>query len=268
MTAHTPTHESPAFEEPVRPSRLRYNATFFPEYISISIISLFISWLVLANPLQGALPLVQNPHTVPGLVSYVLVILLLQGMAVRYRMRWPAVRLMHAGPSQIVLKVGSMSIDLGEVERLEEGLGRFFGRRSRTLTVLDSRGMAIEFNDGLDRYEQLKRCVERISQTAVVIGADAMELSRARDRWQRRHSRFPSEEKFNILRIASRLFCLIPVVFFDLFLNGVMCAHLDRVRQPDLAVYVSTLSLLLSAAVARYVYYYLFTSELLHRSIG
>jgi hypothetical protein len=64
------------------------------------------------------------------------------------------------------------------------------------------------------------------------------------------------------------MFCLLPVAVVDVSINAVLNVILQDAGRRVLTVYVAPLSLLVSAFIARFVYYYMFTSTRLNRRIG
>ncbi|MEX2287988.1 MAG: hypothetical protein WD648_12915 [Planctomycetaceae bacterium] len=250
--------------------RLRYNSLFFPEFLSIILIALAVSWIALSNPGKAAKPLEQNPHSVPAFIGYMLVVVLLLYFMLQHRRSYQTARLIDDGEGNVSLCTRDLSLPLETVDRIDECVGRFFGRKARYLRIARASGDVVEFNDALYQYEELKVALTRLC--TVDIRRDPAhsegQYDKIRTAWARRHRVFSPNYAWWPLNIASRLFCLVPVAFFDVMVTALMCMHLDVANQPDLAVYVSAISLLLSAILSRYVYYYLFTSELLHRQRG
>ena len=247
--------------------RLRYNRNFLPEYLSTVLISLGVSWVFLHLAPRGARPPGQNPHAILAVGIYGFAIAWLVGRTFRHRRDYETVVLAAGDGGRIELHAGGRTTDISDSTAVE-GLTTFFGRSTRCLRLHGPLGETCVVNEVLAGYDGLKRAVESVTGRPRAADPEVppRQLERAAARWAARHAALPPPDGFDPLRLASRLFCLVPVAVLDFAASGALTIASDVHGQPDLAVYASPAALLASALMARYVYYYLFTNAALNRS--
>lgn len=252
--------------------RLPYNSIFLPEYVSTVILSVLISWFFLTNVNRIGRGWGQMFHLSAASAGYVLLAAFLIWITWRYRVWFSDVLFLSGGDGRTRVRVSRRWMDLEHLESLEEIVGSFFGRAARILTARNSSGELFEVNECLSGYDELKMILRELRGIEVTSAErrTAEEMQALQMRWRRRHQVFPPA--FTLIdaagRLSFRVFCLLPVAAVDVTINAVLNILLQNAGRGALVVYVAPLSLFVSAFIARYVYYYLFTSTRLNRRIG
>ena len=253
--------------------RFEYNGVFLPEYLSTVLISVPISTLFLVTPQLGGLRnWLQSPH-IPiafGLYTLIAIALLIQTIYSRL-FRYHDVQFQPQEDGRVFLYAGLRTFDLEELDSVRETIGRMYGRTVRQGEIADGRGWPVPVSECLFHYDQFKLTLAslirgRIETDPVLTEEAAEKIGNA---WAERRELFPpatSAAQF-IGRFGWRLICLLPVAFIDLLINTFSIIILNGLKREEWMVYSAPLSLLLSCMVARYVYFYLFTSTVLNRPL-
>lgn len=253
--------------------RFYYNSVFLPEYLSTIMISVPVSAFFMTTPIGGARrALVGNHHLPIALAAYGALALWLLGVTIYHRLMYHVVIVRSNEDGETTLQFGTYTIELSLIDGLDEEFTRFFGRSSRSIAVLDARGWRARIYEAVFGYDQLKDLLEQLTDNPVQPSreheADAgMPIQKA---WEERHEIFPVPDGLGDIlgRLTWRAVCLIPVVVFDVVINALIILSLSGLRQQELMVYSAPLSLVASSLVARFVYYYLFTSTAMNRPLG
>ena len=146
-----------------------------PEYISVVCISLAVTWVFVAIPIKGRPPAMQSPWLIPATACYILVIGCLIAETFRHRGRFTQIVLDHAN-GEFILEHGTEVIDGKIVERVDEHLGRFFGRRAHVLNLSLHDGRIIEITEALFGYLDLKFLLQQLGvKTTNAFDTQAME---------------------------------------------------------------------------------------------
>lgn len=251
---------------------LRYNAVFLPEYVSTVIISVIISLLCLvAAPLGQKLP-GQRVHAVTAAGLYTAMSGWLLFVTWSHRMRYGTVMLSHVAEDRPGVRSSQGVVPFDMVSRVEEDLEGFFGRAIRVLRIHDRLGCTLSVNEGLVGYDHLRRVFASLCETGVEVTPNVRpeHMDAAKRHWDELHDVLPAPAGIIdfIARCGWRTICLIPVAFGDLMLNLALIGALLRAQQPVLLYYAAPFSLLISAILARFVYYYLLTSVVMNRRVG
>lgn len=263
------------FDQP-RELRFYYNTVFVPEYLSTILISLPISALCMALPAARFRPLlVGNWHVAIALVLYFGLVGWLLFITVRSRVLYHSATFRTRGMTtpearNVELIVGRRSLSLSELDFAVERRGRLYGRSVRQLSLSDGRENHAEVNDALLNYEafcttlaelgcQIRRLDEELPEQAALIA----------EAWEDRHRVFPVPQTAMdvVLRLGWRIVCLIPVAAIDALISLVTILFLSRLQQQQLMAYSAPLSLAASCMIARYLYFYLFSSTALNRPL-
>lgn len=253
-----------------RTSRLRlpYNALFLPEYVSTVLLSLLISWFFITNvngPLGGW-------HVMFAAISYGVLAIYLLWMTWYHRVVYSDIIFRREPEGRVQIRAARQWIDVEQLDSLEETFGTFFGRETRILHARNSHSGSFQVNQCLSGFEQLKSILHDLSGVEVTSfeQRSAEHLEKLAARWKKRHEIFPPA--FTAVDAAGRLgfraFCLLPVAVVDVSINAILNVLLQDAGRGALTVYVAPLSLLVSAFIARYMYYYMFTSTHLNQRIG
>jgi hypothetical protein len=247
----------------------RYHSAFLPEYIT----TVGISYL-LTRMLSGEVEWTANhPLALVAQALFWCLSFLLVMLTLFHRCRYCTVTLGPGGMQHTFLSDRRCAVPFAEVERLRESRGWFFGRRARILEIgLWGQGR-LRVSDFIRGYDELKAALAEATGMQVESGAGgAWALARLKRRSADRERVFgPVRALDLVLRIPSRVICLLPVMFVDLMMLALLQQGLSSYR-PDyrglLAVFGGVISLLVSAVAARFIYYYLFSSVFLNRSIS
>ncbi|WP_166825272.1 hypothetical protein [Thalassoroseus pseudoceratinae] len=253
--------------------RFEYNGVFLPEYLSTVLISIPISTLFLATPQLGGLKnWLQSPH-VPiacGLYTLIALALLIQTIYSRL-FRYHDVQFLPQEDGRVLLYAGLRTFDLDEVDSAKESIGRMYGRTVRLVEVSDGRGWPVPVSECLFHYEQFKLTLASLIRGRIETDPVLTESLQKKvgDAWAERRKLFPPATTAAQFagRFGWRLICLLPVAFMDLLINTFSVIILNGLKREEWMVYSAPLSLLLSCLVARYVYFYLFTSTVLNRPL-
>lgn len=251
-----------------RARRWEYNAAFLPEYFTTVLVSFLVSWLLLLTPLPAMPWGARRWHTFIALSSYAGVLAWLVFLTLWYRVKYGDVRCAETAEGERVLHAWGRTLFLPSAVAVHERTGSLFGRGVRIMRVVDRAGQAIEFSDAVVEYEELRRevlasvspaCRQRDELTAL----DERDLSQI---WNHRHRCFPNPHSLAEVaqRFWFRMFCMAPVAVFDMALHAALLRLALGMRHPEWVVYVIPISLLLSALVARFVYFYLLTNLGMH----
>jgi hypothetical protein len=159
-------------------------------------------------------------------------------------------------------------VPFSEIDFIEEQRGVFFGRRARVLKLRTRSVEEIELADFIHRYDDLK---ER------VIGAAGKEPTNEEPLSEREYERLKSAaaERDVVFgppglhrirkRLPFRVFSLMPVAFVDLMGALLVIYEVFGVGPGGggnpLSVYAGAVTLALSAVVARFTYYYIFSTH-------
>jgi len=256
-----------------RSLRFRYNPVFLPEYLSTIALSIAISAVfLLAEPLGGGVGL-KGMHANIAFTLYGVIASLLLALTIFYRRKYRRFVFRsdddHPGVS---LHGKGRVFHLADVDRIEEYLGSFFGRKARTVRIEDPQGWPLEIAESVVDYNGLKRLLAELAERPIEPARDFLpeEAEKVREIWEERHEMFPAPRDVSeaFQRVLWRGVCLLPVCVFDILLNAVVSFSLDGLGRMEFRVYSAPLSLTLSGIVARYVYYYLFTSTALNKPIA
>jgi hypothetical protein len=265
-TAVAPPTAVPPPESGPRTLRLRYNNVFVPEYFSTIVISLTISVPFLIVPINGGIPIWNNPHAPIGIGLYLLCIGLLAWQTVHHRLRCRRVIVSLDPEAGVTVRTGDVVVPLKRLDRAELRIDRFFGRRVRALHLRDVRGHELVVHDALDGFDEFLRLVQHLVDRPLEIDPRLPEVEeRIAEAWAERHRLFPLTVEASVSRTVFRVFFLIPVAFVDFVSNLWLNFELMFAGLPALAVYVGPITLLLSAVVNRYVSYYMLTSRRMNR---
>lgn len=252
--------------------RFRYNPVFLPEYLSTVLISIPISAVFITTPLGGGrAALVANPHLGVAIFLYLLVAGWLLALTALYRRRFCPVVFSAAGGNASI-EANHLEIEIPSIAEARQTLGKFFGRLVRRIRVEDNRGNAVEFCDAMFQYDAVRSLLEQLMSQGIADFPhdDPKHVGRVKSLWQERHEMFPSSETLGDVfsRLSWRGVCLLPVAVVDVLINLATILSLSRFQQHALMVYSAPLSLLVSGFIARYVYYYMFTSTTMNKPLG
>lgn len=256
-----------------RTIRFRYNQVFLPEYLSTILISIPISAVFMTTPLGGGrAALVANPHLAFAIAGYVVVALWLLGLTLLYRLRSAPVRFLSMGKNTAWIETRSRQIRSDQVVETRQWLAKFFGRLVRQTRIEDNRGNAIQFNDAMFHYDAVRTFLAQLLDRDLdQFPHDEPKLvERVQRLWHERHIMFPASETLGDVfsRLSWRGVCLLPVAVFDVLINLATILSLSKFQQHQLMVYSAPLSLLTSGLIARYVYYYMFSSTTMNKPLG
>ncbi len=256
-----------------RSIRFPYNPVFLPEYLSTVLISIPISAAFMTTPIGGGRgAFVANPHLAVAAGLYVLIAFGLLGLTVLYRRRFRSVVFHCLGDSQVWIEAGRQEIALLDVAEVQQSLGRFFGRTVRRVGIEDHRGSAVVFCDALFDFDFLKSLLAELLPTKPLPAPleQPAQIERVQSLWKERHAMFPPPETVGdvLSRVSWRGVCLLPVAVVDVLLNWATILSLSKFQQHTLMVYSAPLSLLVSGFIARFIYYYMFTSTTMNKPLG
>ena len=262
--------------------RLRYNRVFLPEYVSTVALSAVIGGLFL-GAVRGEPDAAVAPHFAAATALWISLAVVLLRQTWAHRVRFGDVLVLAEfaedgfaadgddRPAAASVRVGGRWWRCPELEGVRESVGGFFGRSARVLRLTDGVGRTAEIYESLPAFDRLPALLAALSDRTPVLGAEVEDGQRDRLRaaWRRRHETFPQPGGSEWLNNAAfRALCLIPVAGVDLVLTASLTLLAARLGRPGLAFWVSPVALLTSACIARFVYYYLFTSARLNRRVG
>ena len=252
-----------------RSLRFRYNPVFLPEYLSTVLISIPISAVFMTTPLGGGRgALVANPHLGFAIALYVLVAGWLLTLTVIYRLRFCPVVFSSLGQ----MEAGGRQIEIPNVTGAQQSLGKFFGRLVRLIRVENHRGESVLLCDAMFDYDAIRRLLEELISQRIsdFPHDDPKSVHRVKSTWTERHEMFPPSETLGDVfsRLSWRGVCLLPVAVVDVLINLATILSLSRFQKHALMVYSAPLALLASGFIARFVYYYMFTSTTMNKPMG
>lgn len=256
-----------------RSIRFRYNPVFLPEYVSTVLISIPISAVFMTTPIGGGRAALRaNPHLGGAIAIYLLIAGWLFFLTIRYRRRFGQVVMTSPGPNQAILRAGSVEMPISGIAECQESLGKFFGRLVRRVRLEDERGNSVTLSDAIFQFDALQSLLgELLPRDANAFPHDDPErVERVKVAWTERHEMFPASETLGDIfsRLSWRGVCLLPVAVVDVLINLVSILSLSKLQQTEYMVYSAPLSLLTSGFIARYVYYYMFTSTTMNKPLG
>lgn len=247
-----------------------YNTVYRPEFISAAVISTLVSGCGLSHLPQGAAPLTENQHALLALPLYVGLVYLLLKLTWTYRRRFAPIRVVLDSQYGAILLQGQRRMQLRDVVGLSETITRFYGRRVRELTIRDLAGddvIVTEILFGYDRFKQmiLELCPVIEIETSERPGA----LTGCRERWDARQDNFlASEDPIRFHSNTPFFVCVILLLIVDGVFNVFAQSFLVVANHPDLIVYLTPISVIVSALATRFGYYYLFTAVSLNPRKG
>jgi hypothetical protein len=252
--------------------RFRYNSVFLPEYFTTVLISVPVSTLFLVVPHGGVPgPAWKSAHGPIALGLYALLTVWVLFQSLYYRLVWHSVVLRADKGGELLLHAGARTFQVADIADARESLQGFFGRTARTVELADGRGWPVTVNESLVHYEHFKFALDSLLPEGIRPASETDDARAARiaAAWQERHKLFPraGSAREVVARLVWRIVCLLPVAVIDVMTSALSHVLLRRLRQLELMVYSAPLSLLISCLIARYVYYYLFTSTVLNRPL-
>lgn len=250
----------------------RYNSAFLPEFLTTLAISVPVSLFFMTSPLGGMQRGGLNPHVPAALAAYCGIGGGMIFLSVWYRIRYWNVRISGACREDLILHVHGRRYAVAELDKMEVRIGSFFGRAARVLSLTDAQGSETEVCEAVVRFDDLQHVLAQLSGKPARRSPRHLpaEFERLIAAWNERHKFIPepqtAEEMLN--RFGWRFVCVLPVAVFDVVINVAVILLLNRFQRMELMVYSAPLSLLASGVIARYVYYYLFTSTAMYRPLG
>jgi hypothetical protein len=249
-----------------RSIRFRYNPVFLPEYLSTIVISIPISALFLHTPLVGGRAAMgANPHfgIAVGLDLAIAGWLLI--VTVLHRRKYGPV-IVHGVDS------GMGEVGLRQIAEARQSFGKFFGRLVRRIHVEDTKGEAVVLCDAIFNFDALRTFLVQLLGKDIphFPHEEPVRTERVRVLWRERHDMFPPTETLGDMfsRLSWRAVCLLPVAVVDVLIHLGSILYLSKFQKDKLMVYSGPLSLLVSGLVARYVYYYMFSSTTMNKERG
>jgi hypothetical protein len=256
-----------------RSIRFRYNPVFLPEYLSTVLISIPISALFMTTPLGGGPgALVANPHLGVAIGLYLALACWLLTMTLLYRRQFCPVIFYSERQSEVWIDSGRGEVALPHVAEANQSLGKFFGRLVRRLHIEDNRGNTVVFCDAIFDFDAVQALLAQILGKEFVSFPhdDPKQVQKVRSLWNERHAMFPATETLGDVfsRLSWRGVCLLPVAVVDVLINLATILSLSKFQKHTLMVYSAPLSLLVSGFIARFIYYYMFTSTTMNKPLG
>ena len=256
-----------------RSIRFRYNPVFLPEYLSTILISIPISALFMTTPIGGGrAALVGNPHLGVAMGLYVSIAGWLLMLTILYRRQFCPVIIYCNGHNAVWVDGGQGEIALPNVAEVRQSLGKFFGRVVRRIHIEDNRGTAVVFCDAIFHFDHVRTLLAELLERnlAGVLQEESKQVDKVKANWDKRHTMFPAPETLGdvLSRLSWRGVCLLPVAVVDVLINLATILSLSRFQKHTLMVYSTPLSLLVSAFIARFIYYYMFTSTTMNTPLG
>ena len=216
--------------------------------------------------------MVANQHLAVAAALYVAIAAGLLGLTLRYRRRFRPIVFHRLAENQVWIDAGGEEIPLPDVAEVRQSLGKFFGRTVRRLKIEDHRGGTVIVCDGLFDYDFLNALLaELLGKNRLPAPHDEPnQIERVQRIWQERHAIFPATETVGdmLSRLSWRGVCLLPVAVVDVLINLATILSLSKFQQNTLMVYSAPLSLLVSGFIARFIYYYMFTSTVMNKPLG
>ncbi|QDT38654.1 hypothetical protein [Stratiformator vulcanicus] len=256
---------------PHRSIRLRYNSVYLPEYISTVLLSLIVTALFVGSwpAVDGNLSRMVHLGLAAGLYS-ILIAMLIRSTWL-HRFHFGSVRFSVSESDEPLLSTNGRVIPVRLISSVRESIGAFFGRPARCLHVQTIEGHQFDIYEAVRGFDNVPRLLTGVGAPRAVLSGEVIpeERDRLRQRWIDRQTNFPPpEHAADVLgRSAFRVMCLVPVATVDVAINAALTIFLRRIGQDALTVYAAPIGLAVSAVIARYVYYYLFSSVRLNRRI-
>lgn len=256
-----------------RSIRFHYNPVFLPEYLSTVVISIPISALFLQTPMVGGRAAVgANPHFSIAVGLDLAIAGWLLVMTVLHRRKYGPIIIHGQGQNAVWIDSGMGEIDLPRIADVRQTLGKFFGRLVRQIQIQDDRGRSVVLCDAIFNFDALRVFLTQL------LGKDIPHFpheepdrsEQVRALWRERHDMFPATETIGDVfsRLSWRAVCLLPVAVVDVLINLGTILYLSKFQKDKLMVYSGPLSLLVSSFIARYIYYYMFSSTTMNRERG
>jgi len=153
-----------------------------------------------------------------------------------------------------------------------ESIGDFFGRPARLYVIQTAEGEQFSVFEALRGFDNLPAVLMRVGGPETVLSGEVIpeEREKLRRKWNERHTNFPKPEHAAevVGRSSFRVMRLTPVAPVDVAINAALTVFFKKIGQDALSVYAAPVGLGFSAIIARYVYYYLFSSVRLNRRIS
>ncbi len=256
-----------------RTIRFRYNPVFLPEYLSTVLISIPISAVFMTTPIGGGRgAFLANPHLLVAIGLYMGIAFGLITLTVYHRRWFGPLIVTHSNQHEIFLKTGSGKIELANVAEARQSIGKFFGRLVRRLHLEDDRGTRAVLSDAIFDFDALRLLLGKLLDQSFeeFPNEDPRQVERVQSLWQERHAMFPATNNLGEMfsRLSWRGVCLLPVAVVDVLINLGTILSLSKLQQHAMMVYSAPLSLLVSGFIARYIYYYMFTSTTMNKPLG
>lgn len=256
-----------------RSIRFRYNPVFLPEYLSTILISIPISALFMATPLGGGrAAFVANPHLGVAIGMYLSIAGWLMMLTILYRRQFCPVIFYCSGQNAVWIDSGRGEIALPNIAEAKQSLGKFFGRLVRRIHLEDSRGNSVVFCDAIFHFDSIRSLLADLLGTEIgnFPPDEPKHVDKVQSLWHERHAMFPATETLGDVfsRLSWRGVCLLPVAVVDVLINLATILSLSRFQKHTLMVYSAPLSLLVSGFIARFIYYYMFTSTTMNKPLG
>ena len=246
----------------------RYHQPFVPEYITTIAISLAASWMVLAVSGADKLAVEGNPHVFGAVAAYTAVIFTLVGLTFLHRYRFSTVTVTGARLDRTFFGFVVSRMPFSEIEFIEERRGSFFGRRARVLALRTRSLEEMEFTDFIYHYDGFKRkVIEAVGKPPTnEEPLSEREYERLKRAAAERDKVFGPPGLHTIKkRLPFRALGLTPVVCVDLA-GALLVIYEVFGRGPEggpnpLSVYAGAVTLAISGVVARFTYYYIFSTH-------
>jgi hypothetical protein len=256
-----------------RSIRFRYNPVFLPEYLSTILISIPISALFMTTPLGGGrAALVANPHLGVAIGMYLSIAIWLMTLTIMYRRQFCPVIFHGEGQRAVWIDAGRGEIALPNIAEARQSLGKFFGRFVRKIHIEDNRGNSVDFCDAIFDFDHVRGLLSELLGRDIGGFAydNPQQVANVSTLWRERHAMFPATETLGDVfsRLSWRGVCLLPVAVVDVLINLATILSLSRFQKDKLMVYSAPLSLLVSGFIARFIYYYMFTSTTMNKPLG
>ena len=246
----------------------RYHQPFLPEYITTIAISLAANWIVVAVSEADALAVEGNPHVYGAVAAYTAVIFTLVGLTFYHRFRFCTVTVADTGLMRTFLGFTLSSVPFAEIDSVEERRDGFFGRRARVLALRTRSLEEVEIADFVHDYEDFKQKVIEGAGKAPINEEPLSEpeYERLRKAAAERDTVFGAPGPRTIKkRLSFRALGLMPVVCVEL-VGALLVIYEVFGQGPEggpnpLSVYAGAVTLAISGVVARFTYYYIFSTH-------
>ncbi len=247
----------------------RYNRDFLPEYGTTVGLSLVNTAIVVA--LEGKAMFSRwNPHFIPATLAYVAVVLVLLWLTFHARIRYCSLTVRRTGIERTFLGFVLTRCPFDQIDYVEEWRDSFFGRSARFLLIAMRSAETLTVTDFIRGYDCFREGIVALERREVrksePLADDQYERLAAAAK--ERDSVFaPQEGSIFQRRVPLRVTGLVPVWGVDFLITLVMIHRWfkDRGVLSELVIYSAALGLAVSAVVARYTYYYIFSSARLRR---